>query len=81
MRQEACKFQSVEIRSTQRLAISVEPNCTLREMTNLVKLQKGMYQAGAKADVLSPEILKHCRGRHFHKCGRQHEECHNGETI
>lgn len=43
VRQEAGKFQSVQIRSTKGLAILVEPNSTLEAATNLVKLEEGMY--------------------------------------
>ena len=50
------KEQSVKIRPMQRLTISIEPTITLQEVTNVMKLMEGTYQAATQVKVLSPEI-------------------------
>ena len=54
---KARNFQSVKIRSMQRLTTSIEPTIARQAVTNVVKPMEGTYQAATQVKVLSHEIV------------------------
>ena len=60
------KEQSVKIRPMQRLTTSIEPTITLHEVTNVMKLMGGIYQAATQVNVLSSEIFNIIEADVFH---------------
>lgn len=71
---KAHRFQSVKIRSTQRLATGVERTITLCKVTNMMKLMERTFQAATQVKVLSPVKIQRDRGRRISCYGRRYEE-------
>ena len=71
------KEQSVTIRSIQSLTNSIEPTIALHEVTSVMELVEGTYQAATQVKVLSPEILDIIEADVFH-CA---EGCMKGDDI
>ncbi len=63
---KARKFQSVKIRSMQRLTTSIEPTTVRQAVTNVVKPVEGTYQAATQVKVLSSEICNIVEADVFH---------------